>query len=81
MGIQTSLHASSLLKFLILVKNDKNKRICDSDLDSRILSQVNLTGKESRQFSEEEIKIILKHYTYFKEHFLNKDLWPIGYDD
>lgn len=76
MSILISAHAHSLRIFLTQNKTNRNIKICDSGTDGRILSRINLTGKEDRPFTREEIMNVLYDYRYFKDYFTKMNLWP-----
>jgi len=81
MSVQISLHAISLKKFLIFIRDKRSAPIKEANLDFRVLNRLDLTGIEDRPFTNEEIRKVLYDYKYFKDFFTQKGLWPYPEDD
>ena len=79
MKILIPSHASSLDKFLTDIKRNRHIHICDSSCDDPILQRLNLTGDETRPFTDPEIEKILIQYNYFRHFFEKEGLWPSGF--
>lgn len=76
MSVQISMHANSIEKFLTFIKEKRFVPISEANLDQKILGRLNLTGRETRSFTDKEIKKILADYKYFEDFFRRKGLWP-----
>ena len=76
MSVHISLHVDSLGKFLAFIREKRFVSIKDSNLDFRVLNRLNLTGLETRPFTDKEIMKVLNDYKYFEDFFRQKGLWP-----
>ena len=81
MSVLISLHASEYGELLKALKENRRALICDLPLGLRpqwfLERELNITGKEKRQFDDEELKRLIEHYRYFNDFFTKRGLLPV----
>lgn len=80
MSVHISSHARSFETFLIFIKENRFAPIKESKLDFKVLNKLNLTGNETRPFTDKEIMKALNDYRYFENFFRQKGLWPDAHE-
>ncbi len=69
-------HACDLRKFLEKITENRLIMICEYPFSGRTINRVKLTGQEVRPFKDDEIRKILKDYTYFRNFFTKQGYFP-----
>lgn len=77
MSVLISLHAAEYGHLLRKLKVNRAVLICNSNVGQRIQRFLKINGKEIRPFSDEEIKTLVEHYSYFNNFFSKQNLLPI----
>ena len=70
-----SIYAHEAEVFLRKFREDPTINISSAHLSSIVRKKLQLTGRERRSFTEEEVDRLLAHYSYFRTYFIRKGLW------
>lgn len=71
-------HAHAVRVFFQILKENKATKIseCKDQISiSRIFRILDITGKEERSFTDDEIRKVLTHYKYFENYLRRQGLW------
>jgi hypothetical protein len=69
MGVQLSLHAGEVHRVIKALKEDRYRNIDEIDCGMRFLHGLNLSGKERRPFTKEELQALMTRYKLFERAF------------